>query len=274
MTLLTLKLPTALVIDVGYVESSVAPVIEGVTLLDRVQFAPLGSRAIHERITAELAEQKATIKEAEDTEARLFTENDKLSRNVLEDIKVRTCFVAPFKRGQALIEIKGGKSQIVDSECPPQVCYPIDGSKLLIIPGIVREMACQVLFEVYGHESSLATLVLEALLKSPLDSRKTLASNIILVGGTTLLPGFKNRFLKDIVHLAQTDHRFKENLHVDTFKIHKPPCKENYVAWLGAAIFGSTDAITMKAITREQFLKSTGAIMSDWSDWWPQSRAA
>lgn len=276
MTLMPLQLQSALVVDVGYVECSVVPVIEGVTLLDAVQFGPFGSRSIHDRVRSELIEQKATIRDTESGNNRQLGEEDRLEERVLEDIKVRTCFVAPFERGQRLIEYKSETIQRKDIEAglPKDVLYPVDGQKLITIPGLLREMACQIMFEIYGNESSIANLILDALLKCPRDARKMLASNIIVVGGTSSLPGFKHRLFMDIKHLVTSDNNYKENLSIDVFKLHKPPCKENYVAWLGAAIFGSTDAITLRAVTRDQFLRSNGSVLTDWSEWWPQSRAA
>jgi actin-related protein 10 len=275
MTLLPLQAQTALVVDVGYIECSVIPVIEGVTLLDAVQFSPLGSQTVHERIASELLEHKALIKDAVTGMNREITKEDVLAENVLEDIKVRTCFVAPHERGQILIKHKRGEKKLDDIQpgCPKDVNYPVDGQKLITIPGLVRESACQVMFEIYGNEASIATMVLDALLKCPRDSRKLLASNLIVVGGTASLPGFKHRLLTDVQNLVKCDSGYKDTLKVEIFKLHKPPCQENYVAWLGAAIFGSTDAITLRAVTRDQFAKSNGTVLSDWSEWWPQSRA-
>ena len=266
-------LHSALVVDVGYSECSVIPVIEGVTLLDSVQFGPHGSKAIHDRIHKGLIDYEAKIKDNVNFEERPLTDADRLDEKVLEDIKVRACFIAPFERGQRLVEIrKSGDKAIFGS--PKSVDFPVDGTKLVKIPGTVREDSCQVLFEIYGHESCITTLILEALRQCPRDSRKLLAENIVLIGGTTLLPGFRHRLSAEVHAIVKADNFYNESLHFENFKFHSTPCKENYVAWLGAAIIGSTDAITMRAITRDQYLRSNGAVLTDWSEWWPPARVA
>lgn len=271
MSLLTLMLQSALIVDVGYTETVVVPVIEGVTLVDSIQFGPLGSKAIHERIHSDLIKFQATIKETDDSQ-RTFSEQDKLDETVIEDVKVRTCFVAPFERSHKLRQLKAKEGATDVGGCPQPVQYPIDGSRVLTIPGIVRENACEVLFEVYGYESSVATLILDALRQCPRDSRKLLADNIVLIGGTTQLPGFRHRLHEELKTFIKSDNLYSNSLHFESFKFHRTPCKENYAAWLGAAILGSTDAITMRAVTREQFSKSS--VLSDWSEWWPPERVA
>jgi len=69
-------------------------------------------------------------------------------------------------------------------------------------------------------------------LQSPVDARKTLAENIIVIGGTSMLLGFKARLAEELRDLREKP-RYKERLFVDAFKFHSPPGKENYVAWLG-----------------------------------------
>ncbi|KAF9068969.1 actin-domain-containing protein [Rhodocollybia butyracea] len=65
------------------------------------------------------------------------------------------------------------------------------GYGTIIIPGWIRERTAEVLF-VGGDvdEGSLAEVILDALLKVPVDLRKTLASSILIVGGTSMLLGF------------------------------------------------------------------------------------
>ncbi|KAJ3795790.1 fungal-specific actin related protein [Lentinula aff. detonsa] len=65
------------------------------------------------------------------------------------------------------------------------------GYGTVIIPGWIRERTAEVLFEGGDvDEGSLAETILDALLKVPVDLRKTLASSILIVGATSMLPGF------------------------------------------------------------------------------------
>ncbi|RXW16334.1 hypothetical protein EST38_g9525 [Candolleomyces aberdarensis] len=73
------------------------------------------------------------------------------------------------------------------------------GLGTLVIPGWIRERAAEVLFEGDVDESSLAEIILDALLKVPIDLRKTLTSSILVSGGTAMLPGFIPRLHSEIL---------------------------------------------------------------------------
>lgn len=273
MALNTLIASTALVVDMGFTETSVTPVIEGVTVLDAVHFQDLGAKAIHNRIRQELLSSKAPISRS--GQDFLFDKIaiDNLSETTIEDIKVRTCFVAPYVRGQELSGAKA-QSQSMSSGSPPDVQYPLLGHAVLTIPGLVRESAYQVLFELVGNESTIATMILDAISWCPTDSRRTLASNIVLTGGTAIAPGLKKRLSDELHQLVETSPLYKEKIKFKDFKFFHLPCPPNYASWLGAAIYGSTDAVLNKAITGKEFEQSRGILLTDWSNWWPTPRPA
>ncbi|GBE87900.1 hypothetical protein SCP_1201250 [Sparassis crispa] len=84
---------------------------------------------------------------------------------------------------------------------PPPSQQTGTGQGTLIIPGWIRERAAEVLFEGGDvDESSVAEVVLDSLLKVPVDLRKTLASTIVVVGGTPMLPGFIPRLHAELAH--------------------------------------------------------------------------
>ncbi|KAJ7903315.1 actin-domain-containing protein [Mycena olivaceomarginata] len=73
------------------------------------------------------------------------------------------------------------------------------GRGTLIIPGWIRERTTEVLFEGGDvDESSVAEVILDSLLKVSVDLRKTLASSILVVGGTSMLPGFIPRLQQEL----------------------------------------------------------------------------
>ncbi|KAG9049142.1 hypothetical protein FS837_011061 [Tulasnella sp. UAMH 9824] len=75
----------------------------------------------------------------------------------------------------------------------------------LTIPGWIRERAAEVLFEGGDiDERSVVELILDSLLKVPVDLRKTLASSILVVGGTAMLPGFIQRLQAEIIKTLES----------------------------------------------------------------------
>lgn len=87
---------------------------------------------------------------------------------------------------------------------PPQHQQTGTGLGTLVIPGWIRERAAEVLFEGGDiDESSLAELILNVLLRTPRDLRKTLACSILVTGGTAMIPGFIPRLHSEILRAIQ-----------------------------------------------------------------------
>lgn len=94
-------------------------------------------------------------------------------------------------------------------------------------------MACEVLFELDGEEKNIATLILESLTLSSIDNRRNLLENIVLIGGTCQLTGFRQRLMAELKNLVSINNKYTESIHLSSFKFHKSPIYENCTAWLG-----------------------------------------
>jgi len=236
-TISTLGIDTALVLDVGYQEATLIPIFEGIPILKAWQALPLGGQIVNENLKKYFRD----------------TSNLDLSERTLEDIKVRTCFVTTLERSTKL-----GTENVPAP--PPDVTYP--GVKRITIPGEIREKAFEILWERDNDNLSLPTMILDAIVKCPLDTRRVLAENIILVGGTTMAKGFTSRLKSELLALVESD-LYKTKLKVESFKFHIAPSKPNYTAWLGGAIFGTTD-LPLRCLTKEVYLKVNR--VPDWSN--------
>lgn len=135
---------------------------------------------------------------------------------------------------------------------------------MLKVSGKLRETAFEVLYNEDVDGRCLTTMILDALLKVNVDLRLKLAGNILLTGGTIMTPGFKARLKAELhkqLELPKYKHLKTENF---VFKFHNPPCKDNYTAWLGGAIYSCTELFASKALTRDQYLKEER--VPDWSN--------
>ncbi|KAH3856769.1 actin-related protein 10-like isoform X2 [Dreissena polymorpha] len=259
-TLLTLGTYTALVMDVGYTETLVVPVYEGIPVLKAVQALPLAGQAVHRRIREMLvADGKVKCGQQE---MPVSLKLEFLTDEVIEDIKVRCCFTTKLERAEKIhaVNIKGEDPSNYPFP-PPDVEYPLDGGSLLYVGGKVREHACEVMFEQDNELQSVATLILDAILQCPIDMRVILSENIVITGGTSMLPGFLHRVQVELQKLVR-EPRYTNVLAMKKFKFHVTPCKANYAAWLGGSMFGSLETLPGKSVTRDQYVE-TGAI-PDW----------
>lgn len=232
--LATLAVDTALVVDIGYKEAAVVPVYSGVQAVFAWEAQPLAAEAVHEYIKGELI--------LNGVEEHLLTDY------VVEDIKVRTCFVTTKERAS---KWRAGE----EYQTCPDVDYPIKGDEVIKISGILRETAYEVLFPEDNDHLNLANIILNSILKCPKDMRKTLAENIVLVGGTTMVLGLASRLKDELMALLRSD-QYNDKLFLKTFKFHSPPAKANFTAWLGGSIYGATDLVLSKSIAREAYSKN------------------
>lgn len=95
--------------------------------------------------------------------------------------------------------------------------------------GPERFRAPEILFdpEIIGLEyPGLHQIVVDAINRTDLDLRKSLYSNIVLSGGSTLTKGFGDRLLTELQKLAVKDMRIK---------IFAPP-ERKYSTWIGGSI--------------------------------------
>lgn len=226
-TISTLGVNTALVLDVGYQEATLIPIFEGVPILKAWQALPLAANAVHGYLMEALKESSPNVD---------------LTEQIVENIKVRTCFVTTLERSEKL------KTDNPPAP-PPSVKYP--GIKSINVPGEVREKAFEILWERDNDNLSIPNMILDAIIKCPVDTRKVLAENILLVGGTTMAKGFASRLKSELLALAKSDF-YIDKLKIRCFKFHTAPSKPNYTAWLGGAIFGCAD-LPIRCLTRKQY---------------------
>ena len=65
--------------------------------------------------------------------------------------------------------------------------------------------------------------------------RVQLSENIVITGGTTMIPGFLRRVQEELQHLIR-EPRYTNLLALKQFRYHTPPSKANFTAWLGGGI--------------------------------------
>ncbi|XP_014061267.1 actin-related protein 10 isoform X2 [Salmo salar] len=165
MSIMSLGINSGLVMDCGYTETLVLPVYECIPILSAWEALPLGGKAIHKELDGLLVEQ-CTVDSDSSTGQSLPTVIGSIPEEVVEDIKVRTCFVSDLKRGLKIQEAKFNLEGTAERPTPPpDVDYPLDGEKILHIKGPIRDSVMEMLFEQDNEEKSVATLVLDTLVK-------------------------------------------------------------------------------------------------------------
>lgn len=264
--LFTLGVRTGLVVDCGHKETTAIPVYEGVPILAAWQAQPLAGEAVQATVRADLV-TRGLVTRGEGSEGKPV-EPGLLTDSLVADIAIRCCFVTNISRGRELGEMTAGPAPQaalaawLAKEAAPTVVFPCGGDKLLQVDGVTRETSAELLWALDEDKMSVACMILDAIVASPIDCRAELAASLVLVGGTAMMHGFKARLNQELKSLLATPKY--SDLKIETFKIFRPPAHSNYVSWLGGAIFGATDVVVTRSLSREQYLRDPA--VPDWAN--------
>jgi actin-related protein 10 len=276
--LYTLGISKGLVIDCGYSDCQIMPIAENIPLAGLAGFVNCGARAIHRNIEAMLRRHAhVTVKGQRmrciDVESLTFSED------ILEDIKLRCCFVTPLERARQYYAELESKSLPIDTfagldfKFAPDCDYNLPKNYILHVPGFVREMALDFVFvDKVDGDQTVPHLILDTILRSPIDLRRDLTENVVLLGGTCMLLGFKARLASEINWLLSNEGAYVKSFHFKKFKYHVPPSHDNYTAWLGGAIFGALDNLDYYSILNAKY-KEVGKL-PDWFTLYPRQDKA
>lgn len=214
---------TALVLDIGDGVAHTVPVTDGYTLPHTIQRVNLAGRDLSEYLARIFSE-------------RGFDFSSSSERDIVRDIKEKNCYVAlDFEK--ELLDFQLGAIQEAAYELP-------DGNIVSI--GTERFRCPEVLFNpsLIGMEApGMHEIVYKTVQLSPIDVRRMFWTNIVLSGGSTMFPGFKERLQVEIESLV---------LETTLIRIVAPP-ERKYSAWIGGSILSSLSTFHSSWTTREQY---------------------
>jgi len=197
---------TALIVDIGYTSTFVTPIYRGF-LLDE-QIFPLVTGSFF--VSAEI--RKLLLHKTETASSELAPSYNQLAQNgkAIRSIKQSHCQVFPMA---------------VDAVFEDNVDFQFEGVELPLGP--LPWQAPEVLFQptLLGvGDKGLTEAIVDVLLRVDTTVRAELASNIVLTGGGSMIPGLTTRIETDLK--SQIPHLF-----VKVYDLEYPL----YSNWLGAA---------------------------------------
>ncbi|PWZ01744.1 actin-like ATPase domain-containing protein [Testicularia cyperi] len=286
---------TGLVVDIGYLESSITPVYYGRPLSSHTATTPRAAKRVNQRLKTLLLRYGKFVeaqKGIQSTDRSLkerthaLTES-MLTEEILEGIKAKALFVGAHSdnndtttavidgSGEALsgqhhgrqdedeavkslnrryartfkatpftyaiapnsidpnnsasliqnIHATPGASSLLHGAVGSGVGYssvsgatPGSLTGLIAIPGWVRERAAEVLFEPGDEdEASLIEMTVATLASLPVDLRRSMCQNLVVTGGTAMLPGFANRFRVQLAHAVELAEQRSGPLSIEKF---------------------------------------------------------
>ncbi|KAJ1646663.1 centractin- actin- protein of the dynactin complex [Coemansia asiatica] len=220
---------TGVVLDSGDGVSHAVPVFEGFALPHAIRRIDVAGRDVTEYL--QVLMQKAGC--------NLYTSAEK---EIVRQIKEKICYIAL----DAAKEEKemGAVGSSSDGKARSDVFKLPDGN--LVNLGNERFRAPEILFQpdIIGLEyPGIHQIVADSISRADIDLRRSLYSNIVLSGGTTLTRGFGDRLLAELRKQAVKDCKIK---------ISAPP-ERKYSTWIGGSILASLSTFKKMWISAEEY---------------------
>jgi actin len=220
---------TGLVLDSGDGVSHVVPVYEGYPLPHGVLRMNVAGRDLTNYMTRLLTERDYQI----ETTAE---------KDIVRDIKEKLTYVALDYENEML-----NTSKSVEKS------YELPDGQILTI-GDERFRCPEILFNTthLGMEGGgVQEMVNNSILKCDMDVRRDLFGNIVLSGGTTMIPGFGDRLHKELLTTVE------EGMNV---KVIAPP-ERKYSVWIGGSCLASMSSFQDMWITKADYAEHGPSIV-------------
>jgi len=225
---------TGIVLDSGDGVTHSVPIYEGFAIPQAMRRIDIGGRDITEHLQMLLRKSGYYFYTSSEFE-------------VVRSIKETCCYVAfdPNKEEELLESEKTNKPQTHKFKLPDDNIIEV---------GPERFRGPEILFhpELIGEEySGVHQIIVQSVQKTDIDLRKTLYSNIVLSGGSTLFPGFGDRLLNEVKGCAPKDIKIK---------ISAPP-ERKYSTWMGGSILASLTTFKKMWVSSEEYEEDGASVI-------------
>ena len=214
---------TGVIVDVGHGSTSHVPIFEGYAYPHTTLKTSLGGQDINEYLNTLLLKRGINLS---------------TNYDIIRAIKEKLCYVSTDYEKELREASFTGNSDI-------QYDLP-DGKEIKI--GAERFMGPEILFkpELFDCEFiGIHEQCYQSIMKSDIDIRKELYSNIILSGGSSMFEYLPERLTKEIQNLIPSSL-------CSNVKVMAMP-ERNYSAWIGASILSSLGNFQIMWVTKTEY---------------------
>jgi actin len=224
---------TGIVLEAGDGVTAIAPIYEGESVPRAFGRLNLGGRDVTAGLQQMLYDRGSNFTTSYD---RSYHSRASPERETVRDMKEKLAYVALDFDAEL-------QKAATTTHCDASFALP-DGNDIVI--GSERFRCPELLFRpsLNGFEfDGIEQILFDSIMKCDVDVRNDLYANIVLSGGTTMLPGLPERIQKEITRLAPPKTKISW--------VASPEYK--YAAWIGGSILASLATFPQMVITHEEY---------------------
>lgn len=139
--------------------------------------------------------------------------------------------------------------QLEDPLSGEERSYELPSGEIIQVNHRQRYSATEIIFDPSvrgdGKNPGIVKMAYESIEKCDADLKINLYNNIVLAGGSTLMPGFRDRFEDEIIRLAEHNAKTDINVFAD---LHR-----KNAAWIGGSMLASFSTFKDMCITKEDY---------------------
>ncbi|TIB81130.1 hypothetical protein E3Q22_01358 [Wallemia mellicola] len=221
LSLISAGRTTGLVVDIGYLQTVVSPVYASRPLDPHIMTTSFGGKYLSDRLR-ELIVEYATyyppfttqqLSTATSQPPPSTIPQDAITDAWIEDVKCKALFAEPLLRKREDDDEVMSESDDDASQISVKL-QTNNGRGVVFIPGWIRSKVVEDLFDSKEDidQPSIPECIVKCLQKLPIDTRRDLAANCLVVGGTASMVGFRTRLKNEIRELLTRSSETKKSL--------------------------------------------------------------
>jgi actin-related protein 10 len=249
LPIFTTGLTSGIVLEIGYLNTTITPINNGTPYLDKIQTITMGSFDLEKILKRKIIEENILIS----VQKRKINDTESFSNNIikyLDDLVVKSTICVNKKLSMS---IKEDENKLKGDQDFSKIDYCKDVQDFQI-SFLTRVVLGETFFgDANNEEINIAYSLLKVILDLKNEDRRKLSQNIVLSGGSSMLMGFYKKLIDEIIYLLNyTEFEELKNLK-ENIKIHKIIFPRNCLTWIGASILSNYERYNIKnySITKE-----------------------